>query len=276
MATINAVQWTAATPESTNVLAYGEEWYHHTARREWSVKTTDNNDIRFEMRQGDRYTGFYPDGTTTERCELGLARRIPVNQLIANRYKFMIEPGAKFTMRWMSMGQWHSAISGYSPLLETVFRDNDRMTILGRYGTNQEVTLFTDTTDVVRGKWYDMQIFITPRTTGAPGSAVIYRDGVRIVNYTGPFGFPTMPNTYWKNGIYRGTAPETVVAHFSDLKFFVGAEAQTAFNAAAVNSVPTPPPAPVIDYPARLEAVILKQRAAMAALETEYRNIFKA
>jgi hypothetical protein len=44
----------------------------------------------------------------------------------------------------------------------------------------------------------------------------VWRDGVQIVDYRGSIG--TGAATYWKQGIYRSAAPETMAVHFRRLK----------------------------------------------------------
>ena len=57
------------------------------------------------------------------------------------------------------------------------------------------------------------------------GRAVIWRDDVKIVDYKGPLGYTNQKVTYWKQGVYRSTAPETMAIDFKDLVIKTGAKA---------------------------------------------------
>jgi hypothetical protein len=66
------------------------------------------------------------------------------------------------------------------------------------------------------------------------GILQVWRDGVQIVDYHGSIG--TGAGTYWKQGIYRSAAPETMAAHFRRLKITTAATV-TRITASLVNGV---------------------------------------
>ena len=49
----------------------------------------------------------------------------------------------------------------------------------------------------------------------ASGHLEVWRDGERIVDYTGPIGYGE--GVYWKLGLYRHSAPETIAMNVRNL-----------------------------------------------------------
>src|SRR6478735_7806538 len=130
MATINPSQWTPDTPELTTLNIAGQAMNHFTPRKDWSFKSSDDNEIRYELRKGDQYAGNFADSIGTERVEIGQNLRYNIGQFVLAEYKFMIEPGSRNTARWLTIGQWHAAISGRSPPLSVVMRSDDKLRFL--------------------------------------------------------------------------------------------------------------------------------------------------
>jgi len=77
---------------------------------------------------------------------------------------------------------------------------------------------FQDTVNIVRGHNYAMRIQCKVDPTA--GFLNVWRDGVQIVNYSGPLGFNF--DTYWANGIYRAAGPDTQIAQFQNLIITTG------------------------------------------------------
>lgn len=50
------------------------------------------------------------------------------------------------------------------------------------------------------------------------GLLKVWRDGVQIVNYTGPIGYNDALGPYWKAGIYRATAADPFVVEWANLE----------------------------------------------------------
>ncbi len=145
------------------------------------MTSEDNSTLRFEVRKGDQYVSSgYTDSVGVERAEMGDVARYSINQDISVEYKFMIEPGAKNTAKWMVMGQLHSAMN-MSPPIEIKFNGNDKMKISGNSGSTGNPVyrdIYSDSQDIVRGHWYTMKMNIKFDPYGN-GSAEIWRDGVQ-------------------------------------------------------------------------------------------------
>ena len=219
-------------------ISYGGRQFYVNAENPWSFDFKDNSTLRFEVRKGDQYVSSgYTDSAGVERAEMGDVARYSINQDISVEYKFMIEPGTKNTAKWMVMGQLHSAMN-MSPPIEIKFNGNDKMKISGNSGSTGNPVyrdIYSDSQDIVRGHWYTMKMNIKFDPYGN-GSAEIWRDGVKIVDYDGALGYTDQTQTYWKEGVYRSTAAETTAVNFKDLVIKTGA--------GAFDSSPTPTPAP--------------------------------
>lgn len=261
MATILPSQFKPNLNDNDGV-SYAGRQFSVDGEKAWSFTSTDNNTVRFELRKGDQFSdSVWTDPIGTERTEMGDMARYAINQLVTVEYKFMIEPGAKFTSKWLVMGQLHSALS-VTPPLEICFNGNDRMKITGKSGSSRSIVtkdLYVDSQDIVRGKWYSMKLAVGLASDG-PGWADIWRNGELIVNYDGPLGYTDQTHTYWKQGIYRATAPETVAVQYKDLKITVGAVVPDV----VVPPVVAPPP-PVVP-PDTLEAALADHAARIRKL----------
>ncbi len=218
--------WQEDSNDNTAISYAGRQFYVN-AENPWSFDSKDNSTLRFEVRKGDQYVSSgYTDSSGVERAEMGDVARYSINQDISVEYKFMIEPGAKNTAKWMVMGQLHSAMN-MSPPIEIKFNGNDKMKISGNSGSTGNPIyrdIYSDSQDIVRGHWYTMKMNIKFDPYGN-GSAQIFRDGVKIVDYHGALGYTNQTQTYWKEGVYRSTASETTAVNYKDLVIKTGAGA---------------------------------------------------
>lgn len=192
----------------------------HNAGKEWSYVYT-RGAMRFEVRQGDY--GRYGH-RNTDRSEISSRKTLEFGRTYRVTYRFMIEPGPRNTAEWLVIGQFHQTEDpgerGGSPPF-TVEMTGERMRIVGRY-SQQEFTsrstymsLYTDSTDLARGRWYEMKIRVRFDPYG-DGLLAVWRDGAQLVDYYGPLGYADQVGPYWKHGVYRKTAPENFAVRFSD------------------------------------------------------------
>ncbi len=78
------------------------------------------------------------------------------------------------------------------------------------------IVLFTDGT-FKRGHIYHLVYQI--RYSQTAGRLRAWRDGQKIADYTGPLGYPAKQGPYFRFGIYREPAPETVAVRYAGLRF---------------------------------------------------------
>ncbi|MGO4574391.1 heparin lyase I family protein, partial [Microvirga sp. 2TAF3] len=168
---------------------------------------------------------------TTDRSEIASYKKLDYNQTYTISYKFMVEPGAKNTADWLVMGQLHQTedagdYSGPTPFaIEMV---GEKMRVTGRYTTEQPtknapvyMPLYTDSTDLQRGHWYDMKIQVKLDPYGN-GALDVWRDGTQLVHYNGALGYPDQVGPYWKEGVYRSTASESMAVQYTGFDMVKG------------------------------------------------------
>jgi hypothetical protein len=240
--TYSATQWRPNSYE-TDTFTYDKLPWKVGADYSHSFKALDATTFRFEVRKGDRYTSpSYSDPVGLERSEMGETTQHAVSgegQHFATTYKFMIEPGAKNTAAWMVIGQLHDNNPRTPPFEITMV--GERMQIVAKHGSSNPVkqVLWTDSQDIVRGKWYDMKIDLQLGPNGG-GHVHVWRDGKEIVDFSGKIGYTDSSAVRWKHGIYRDSPAngETIALQLKDLDVTYG----TAGHSIALDTPVEPEP----------------------------------
>jgi hypothetical protein len=226
-------QWTASTDPNSNELQVGGSTYFvQNAGQSWSLTSPAANTLRFEVRPGDVWSAVDP--SSKERSEIAGTTTYAQGTNLHVGYGFNVEPGQANNASWLVVGQFHqTAADGFSPPFE-IDLVGDKMSITVAEGGNsggswsQYHTLYTDAQDIVRGHTYQMQI--DADFDPVNGHLSVVRDGVTLVNYSGPLGYSGMGDTYWKEGIYRAASNTTLATDYSNLSVTTGS-----------TSAPTPP-----------------------------------
>jgi hypothetical protein len=234
---------------------------HNTPRKAWSVFSENDNDVRYELRAGETYSGSWPDQPPTERCEMGQHHRYSVRgNTFTVDYEWMVEEGPEISSDWLTCGQLHSALSA-SPPTEIMFHSNDKMGVSANTGSSKAIrwqTAWQDTQPIMRGHWYKMRLQQEQRQDGQ-GKVVLYRDGVKVCDFRGDVGYSDQTQTYWKQGVYRKRPDrnETVAMWFRNLKITEGLPVPSDPNHGGGGGGVDPTPEPedkvvnvVIDVPA--------------------------
>jgi hypothetical protein len=209
-----ASAWTATNDVDQNVISRGPAayWVQNGAKT-WSITGPTAPVDRFEVRSGDKWA---TDGAASkERSELQNTISWPAGQALRVTYGFMVEAGSTNTAAWMAIGQFHHVVNdGNSPPFSVELVNGDKMAI-NIYQPGADNYIYTDSVAITRGQTYQIQIDATFHPTA--GTLKVTRDGVTLVNYSGPLGWAGMGNVYWKYGIYRASAPETIAMNYSDM-----------------------------------------------------------
>ena len=232
---------TSFSPTNGSTIAVDNTAYTvENANHSWSLTEPNADTLRFEVRSGDRFTSSYwTDPTTSERTEVAGSTKFAVGTQINLSYEFMIEPGAADTASWTVLGQMHEYNVAKSPPLAIELVNGDRMAI--NIGTSDSKYLYIDPNPIQRGHYYSMNIQVKFDNNGN-GFLEVWRDGVQIVDYHGSIG--TGAATYWKEGIYRSEASETMAVNYRNLDITTGpAAAPTAPTTPTTPTSPITPPA---------------------------------
>ena len=194
------------------------------ADQSWSLTKPNSSTLRFEVQPGDHFIGFSWNDVTmdggAERSEIEMFTHYPPDTQINISYGFTLEPGATNTASWMVLGQIHGLTGGNPPFAVAMY--GEHMTIIARGPSNAENDVYKDPNPIQRGHQYQMNIQTTFGSDGN-GTLKVWRDGVEIVNYTGPLGGGSGDYYYWKEGIYRAPgATNTIAADYSNLQITTG------------------------------------------------------
>jgi hypothetical protein len=194
----------------------------------WSLTKLDDYTLRFEVRHGDVWAasgGSYTDGPEAERCEIGFDQNhLDEGALLNWEGIITVLAGPKNTGSWCTLVQLHATTNvapTYAPFSINLQQNTDKLQIsLEEPKQSANNYVYTSPNAIERGKPMDLRAKVKMGPTGN-GSVVMTWDGKNIVNFNGKVG-ATNSKYYWKNGIYRGAAPETTKADFSHIHMYTG------------------------------------------------------
>lgn len=169
--------------------------------------------LRFELRDGDCYTA-YPENPSSgwddctrdrERSEIRERWNPPLDKSVWYAFSLYIPEDYEPMYPKQIFFQWHA---GPSPSIYYHLNENKfHIDILAEVGVTTTQYTFGD--DILTlGEWHDFEVNIVWSGDAQSGRMILYVDGVRIVNYSGP----TLPMEVYnssetgpqvKMGIYR-------------------------------------------------------------------------
>lgn len=203
----------------------GEAYWAQNAGKSWSLTEVDDHTLRFEVRDRDVFIWDLNNKLTSERSEVWhqdvFADGVPVEVT----YGMMIEPGVKNDAHFLIVGQLHQdnypgAKPWGPPFAVDFVGEKMKLSIAysGPDGLPVSKVLYVDTKDIQRGHFYNFDIKATFDASGEHGRLVVVRDGVTLVDYSGPLGYEQQNGVYWKHGIYRhANATDPIAVQFRDV-----------------------------------------------------------
>lgn len=214
--------WAAAMSIGTGAVAFapasgadidldGLSYSVQNADRPWSLAVAEPDRLRFELRPGDVWSGDTP---VKERTEIAGATIYATGSDVSINYDFRVAPGTGNTAEWLLLGQMHAD----DPLTAPIFA----LELIGEHlavhirnkqpdGRYEEWFAYTDDQPIVRGHYYTVEVRLHTHDDDN-GSVDVWIDGEHVVDYAGPLGYGY--GSYWKHGIYRAAAPETMVVDY--------------------------------------------------------------
>ena len=212
----------------------GHSYGVDTAGKPYSVTNPDSKTLRFEVRTGENWPPY--DSSSVNRSELdGYPLMIAANKIINLAYKIQLEAGSPNTAPWFVIGQLHSddknraAVRG-GPILWTsppiaVELLGEKLSLVMRYcpsnldptngaGNLTLTRLWTDTQNIVRGDWYNIQLQVYSMNDST-GYVRLWRNGTQVVNYNGPVGYGY--GNYWCYGLYRAATTTTIACKYQNM-----------------------------------------------------------
>lgn len=206
-----------------------------TVNKSYNLEQIDNHTLRFEIQQGDSVWCCNNEASLIQRDQMWE----PETPLTI-AYQFMLEPGAANTADWFVLAEIQTDLSnspfpkaGVSPVVTiglggpktAPWSGGEHLQVWSQWcptnlspangaGNVKNQILWSQPTDIVRGKWYDIRIQTTIINSSA-GHLNVWIDGTQVVNYSGPVGFG-YPN-YFLYGVYRHTSPQNTAAQFKNM-----------------------------------------------------------
>lgn len=173
-------------------------------------------------------------------------------------YKFMVEPGRDNTAHWVNIAQLKgnpdpNDSQTLGPVL-AVQLDGERLRVVARSDGSASTTtrpadkiLYTSSADIERGHWYQVHMDLKLAPTGG-GYLTVKIDGETVASYNGAIGYNDVYGPYWKIGVYRDDAPETLAVQYQDFHVNGGGlpsstASSSSFISWSTDSLPTIDPA---------------------------------
>lgn len=188
--------------------------------------------FRFEVRVGDTWSGDAGATNPRNRAEFGAAGtagKIPFGEEVWFSYAMRIKSGLPTTAAYAILGQFHDTTDegdggggGISPPFAINLVQGEKLKFIKRYNTSPlggtPVQTLMHERSVVRDRWYRIVGRIVFDWT--PNGAVdLWFDGSPIVTLTNAqIGYNDTIGPYWKFGIYRAEAPETLVVEYANME----------------------------------------------------------
>ncbi|RYZ67177.1 MAG: hypothetical protein EOP09_11470 [Proteobacteria bacterium] len=218
-------------PSSSGWLQSLPTWHINSPLNEYSIRVItqfqnrESPTLRFEMREGDTWTG--PQGSRTFRNELipgtfpnvGGMREYSCSIFLPS--DFPIEDNRLVLMQWWPQAKTELGEEGRSPSLALrfvngevsatirhsplrVIRDPDQVAKVGLF--RRHLQLGTWQTFKFRARWSHRD----------DGLVQAWLNGELLADYHGPVGYSDDQGPLFKFGMYRNDSKSTYVAYFSD------------------------------------------------------------
>lgn len=198
----------------------------HNAGKPFSIFSSKGLN-RFEVRSGDHWPlDVKGDGGKTERERSELYEPpVPPDTPMTAQFDLTVEKGVPTSSPWTVLAQVHQVdypgqqtkTVPFLMGLETGDRLFVRATVNpeNSFQSFRDVVLWHSARPLRRGRVYRVAISLRMDVrSGGKGALSVSIDGKQIVRYAGPIGMVGTSGYYWKHGIYRAQAPETIVVTF--------------------------------------------------------------
>ncbi|UPK02263.1 heparin lyase I family protein [Bradyrhizobium sp. 170] len=196
------------------------------ANQPWSLTQLNANTLQFSVRSGDRWSvGGYSDNGAN-RSEIQFSPLYAAGTQINLSETITIQPGPTNTASWLCLTQLHATTNvapTYAPFSVGLDRSDHLVVILQHPNQSSDNLVYRSPIPIVRGQPMDLDFQVNMGPSGG-GYVGVWLDGTQIVNYHGPVG-ATNSEYYWKVGVYRGSAAETLTADFSNVQITTGPQA---------------------------------------------------
>jgi hypothetical protein len=211
-------------------------YFAQNADRSWSLNLKGDPPClyRFEVRAGDRWVQETANNDGVERSELrgpnDETNPARLNAETWTAYQFRIEPGPESTADWVVLGDWHvlpdaDDTAPMSSPWQLELRKGDILVFDIRVSDEKPVRhnaaerhIYTSSMPITRGVWHSLvSVADFDWRLQGNGGVTVWLDGKKIADYHGRFGYFLTRPPYFKFGIYRSSAPETLVVDYANV-----------------------------------------------------------
>jgi hypothetical protein len=185
-----------------------------TPANAWNITKVDDYTLRFEIRQGDRYS----DGSN--RAEVSFWQRYNEGAVLNWEATVTLLAGPVNTAGFCSLVQAHAVANNPpAPFYLNVDKGDYLAAIIQNPSTPWK-NIYKSPQPLVRGKAYGMRAQVMMKPNGG-GYAKVWLDGAQVANYNGAIG-ANNSQYWWKYGIYRDSVAETAKAEFKNVHITTG------------------------------------------------------
>jgi len=192
----------------------------------YAIQQLGPDHFRFEVRAGDNWK--HDTDFSRNRAELKSDTAQPLGQDVWFSYQMNIHGGPASTARFCLLGQFHHSndpwdIGGSPPFAINLYPQTNTLRFIKRYTADRKTTTTIDTVmyetpPIRRDRWMHIVGHIVFGWNG-DGTVELWLDGRKIVDLPHTsIGYNDMVGPYWKFGIYRGQAPETLVVEYANME----------------------------------------------------------
>jgi hypothetical protein len=190
------------------------------ANQTWSLTQVDANTLRFSVRSGDHWsTAGWSDLTNDKganRSEIEFSPKYAAGTQINISEQLTIQPGPTNTASFLDLNQLHASTQSPPSPFTLQLDQSDHLAVILQSPHNSYNLVYRSPDPIVRGQAMNLNFELNMNPNGH-GYVGVWLDGTQIVNYHGAVG-ATGAQYYWKEGIYRGSAAETITADFSNVQ----------------------------------------------------------
>lgn len=185
----------------------GRVYYVQNAIKPWSLQAGRSGTLRFELRSGEQWVG--DASRTSERTEIaGRDHFIERSTLSAD---LRIEPGPANSAAWATLVQFKLSEGSPAFAIELV---GERLRVVARTHPNNLASVRRlAEIPLRRSIWCPLRVSLDPKA----GEIEVDLCGRALITDRGGVGWPDLTGGYWKVGIYRAPAPETLVVEVRGL-----------------------------------------------------------
>lgn len=192
----------------------------------YAIQQVGPNHVRFEVRAADNWKN--DTGRGRNRAELKAKTLAPKGQDVWFSYQMKIDASGPSSARYCILGQFHQTSDPWDgnvspPFSINLFPGANSLRFVKRYSTDPRTTDSIDTVmyesaPIQPGRWIRIVGHIVFGWQD-DGTVELWLDGRKVVDLPHTsIGYNDVQGPYWKFGIYRAQATETLAVDYANME----------------------------------------------------------